>query len=156
MISIIINILEALLLFAFSNGIYRIYNKGLSHKSRGQQLRRYLIASLVTMIPYYFVGSYWSAAMITALFVAVMWICTYNILYDKTYKKSSPDYDNRMDIAFGIYLFGWLSAIAILISPLGIVATIVMTILEMVLVILPLAQIGYYLTYDTCIDHNGM
>ncbi len=156
MISILINILEALLLFAFSNGIYRIYNKGLSHKSRGQQLRRYLIASLVTMIPYYFVGSYWSAAMITALFVAVMWICTYNILYDKTYKKSSPDYDNRMDIAFGIYLFGWLSAIAILISPLGIVATIVMTILEMALVILPLAQIGYYLTYDTCIDHNGM
>ena len=156
MISILINILEALLLFAFSNGIYRIYNKGLSHKSRGQQLRRYLIASLVTMIPYYFVGSYWSAAMLTTLFVAVMWICTYNILYDKTYKKSSPDYDNRMDIAFGIYLFGWLSAIAILISPLGIVATIAMTILEMALVILPLAQIGYYLTYDTCIDHNGM
>ena len=92
MISILINILEALLLFAFSNGIYRIYNKGLSHKSRGQQLRRYLIASLVTMIPYYFVGSYWSAAMLTALFVAVLWICTYNILYDKTYKKMLKEY----------------------------------------------------------------
>ena len=54
MIAILINILEALLLFAVSNSIYRIYNKGLSRQARGQQLRRYLIASLVTMIPYYF------------------------------------------------------------------------------------------------------
>ena len=156
MVATLIAIAEAILLSAVSYGVYTTYNKGLSHKSRGQQLRRYIIASVVAMVPSAIAGYVAEISMLPSLFVALLWICTQNILYDKTYRKSSPDYDNRMDIAFGIYLFGWLNAIAILASPAGIGATVILTVLEAALAIPPLAHIWYYATYRTCIDTNGM
>ena len=52
-----------------------------------------------------------STAIAASFLTALLWITVYNVTYDLTHRASSPDYDNHMDIAFGIYLFGWLTAL---------------------------------------------
>lgn len=151
--------LAGALLFAAGNGIFRRYNMGLARNSVGQQFRRYLLAAVQAVVPLCIAGAQNFAAVPAALAMtaALLWIATYNILYDKTHRASSPDYDNHMDIAFGIYLFGWLTALHFLLSWLSpVAAAIAVGIIEGALVIVPLAQIAYYATYGVCIDDAGM
>lgn len=148
----------AITLFGIGYGIFRRYNMGLARNSIGQQFRRYLIASIQTVLPICFSGVYeLRLSAIAAMSASLLWILTYNILYDKTHRSSSPDYDNHMDIAFGIYLFGWLTALHVLLSSVSpVAATAVVGIIEAVLIIIPLAEIAYYATYKVCIDDAGM
>lgn len=95
----------AIYLFAVGYGIFRRFNMGLARNSRGQQLRRYLIAAVQVVIPMLLMRqSSFSLPAVCALLTATLWIVTYNVLYDKTNRQTSPDYDNHMDIAFGIYI----------------------------------------------------
>lgn len=148
----------AIYLFAVGYGIFRRFNMGLARNSRGQQLRRYLIAAVQVVIPMLLMRqSSFSLPVVCALLTATLWIVTYNVLYDKTNRQTSPDYDNHMDIAFGIYIFGWLSAlqgITAALSPAA--AGIVTGLAEAAILIIPLAHIGYYSVYRTCIDDAGM
>lgn len=148
----------AIYLFAVGYGIFRRFNMGLARNSRGQQLRRYLIAAVQVVIPMLLMRqSSFSLPAVCALLTATLWIVTYNVLYDKTNRQTSPDYDNHMDIAFGIYIFGWLSAlqgITAALSPAA--AGIVTGLAEAAILIIPLAHIGYYSVYRTCIDDAGM
>lgn len=157
--SIIISLTAAFLLFATGNIVFRKYNMGLARNSKGQQLRRYLIAAVQAVLPLCFAGadSFPVIPAVLAMATAMMWIFTYNILYDKTHRASSPDYDNHMDIAFGIYLFGWLTSLYLLLSWLSpVAAAVVVGLAETVLIALPLAEIVYYATYKVCIDDAGM
>lgn len=157
--SIIIPLTAALLLFTTGNIVFRKYNMGLARNSKGQQLRRYLIAAVQAVLPLCIAGADSFPVIPTALAMAtaMMWIFTYNILYDKTHCASSPDYDNHMDIAFGIYLFGWLTSLYLLLSWLSpVAAAVVVGLAETVLIALPLAEIAYYATYKVCIDDAGM
>ena len=130
---------------------------GLAKNSRGQQFRRYLIASIMAFLPAISAGLQpYAPPVAMAMAVSLLWIFTYNVLYDMTNRNSSPDYDNHMDIAFGIYLFGWLTGLYAVLSPLGHTAEWVLSTVETVLIIPPVIQIGYYLIYRTCIDATGM
>lgn len=153
--NIILYLVMSSAIFLLSFGVFMRYNRGLARNSKGQQFRRYLVASLIAAVPSaVLVASPWSMAV--AAVVAVSWIAAYNILYDKTHRKSSPDYDNHMDIAFGIYLFGWLTCLDVLMAGCGVLGAVVMTVVEVSLLILPLVQIIYYYIYKVCIDANGM
>lgn len=151
-------ILIAIVLFTSGYGVFIQFNMGLARNSRGQQLRRYLLATVQAVLPLAVSGiSASSLPVVAALIVALLWIGTYNVLYDMTHRASSPDYDNHMDIAFGIYLFGWLTALHAILAPLNAVAAAVLVgTLEAVLVLIPVAQILYYATYRVCIDDAGM
>lgn len=147
------------LLFAVGNVVFRRYNMGLARNSKGQQFRRYLIAAVQSVIPLCVAGTHSFADIpeAVAMLTSLLWIGTYNILYDKTHRPSSPDYDNHMDIAFGIYLYGWLTALHFLLSWLSpVAAAVVVGVVEVVLIIIPLAEIVYYVTYKVCIDDAGM
>lgn len=145
-------------MFAISYFVFRKYNMGLARNSRGQQFRRYLIGSILSFAIVAFAGrGMEEMAVIMAALTSLLWICTYNVLYDKTFRKCSPDYDNHMDIAFGIYLFGWLVGIGSIIGWLSPIATsIVMGAIESLLVLMAVFQIGYYVIYRACIDNAGM
>lgn len=144
-------------LFGISYYVYRRFNMGLARNSRGQQFRRYLIASIMAFLPAISAGLQpYAPPVAMAMAVSLLWIFTYNVLYDMTNRNSSPDYDNHMDIAFGIYLFGWLTGLYAVLSPLGHTAEWVLSTVETVLIIPPVIQIGYYLIYRTCIDATGM
>jgi len=147
-------IIGAVLTFTFCWTVFRRYNMGLSHKSLRQQFCRYCTATLLTFVA---VGaaqrSLAEPAMLMAALVSVLWICSFNILYDKTYRKCSPDYDNRIDIAFGIYLYGWLVGLYSVLTwflPLG--GAVIIGTIETALMLIPLVHIGYFVIYKTCAD----
>lgn len=155
---IIQSFIGAVVAFAISWFVFRKYNMGLSRKSLHQQFYRYLITIVLSFVTVAFSHRAWNdPSVVMAAIVSLLWIGTYNILYDKTYRDCSPDYDNRMDIAFGIYLFGWLVglySVLAWISPLC--ASVVVGIIETLLVLIPVVHIGYYILYKTCIDFSGM
>lgn len=132
-----------LALFAFSYFVYQKYNMGLARNSRGQQFRRYLIGSILAFSILPLAGRQMEELPIAmAALTSLLWIGTYNILYDRTYRKCSPDYDNHMDIAFGIYLFGWLvgiDSILVWLSPA--IGAIIIGVTETILVLIPIFQI---------------
>lgn len=151
-------IAAALALFAVGYGVFRKYNMGLARNSRGQQLRRYLIAAVQAVLPMALMGMpCTSAPAVAAAVTSLLWMCTFNVLYHLTHRATSPDYDNHMDIAFGIYLFGWLTAaqaLAAAVCPA--MAAVAVGAAETVLVTIAAAQIAYYATYRCCIDDAGM
>lgn len=61
-----------------------------------------------------------------------------------------PDYDNQIDPAFAIYLFGILAGLSVLLPSLCVAPLLVLSLAA------PLFLIGYYLLYHHVIDMNGM
>ncbi len=151
-------IIAALALFAVGYGVFSKFNMGLARNSRGQQQRRYLIAAVQAVLPAALMGiPCTSAPAVAAAATSILWMCTFNVLYHLTHRATSPDYDNHMDIAFGIYLFGWLTAgqaLAAMVCPAA--AAAIVGAVETVLVITAAAQIAYYATYRCCIDEAGI
>lgn len=156
--TIIFPVIIALILLTVGDSVFKRYNMGLARNSLGQQMRRYIIGAVQAVLPMALTGvSAMSAPILAAMGVALLWMGTYNILYDKTHRASSPDYDNHMDIAFGIYIFGWLTALHALLSAVSpVLAGVAVGIVETLLVLIPLAQIAYYAAYGVCIDDAGM
>lgn len=149
--------LEAIVVASFlwgcGYGIYMCCNHGIAKNARGQQLRRYLFAAICAVIPMLVSGmTLFQSAMLMPLFVSLSWMITYPLLYHLTNRKTSPDYDNRMDIAMGIYLFGWLSGLSFLYPFEGWFVGM----LEFLLLMFPLFQWVYYWACKGCIDANGM
>ncbi|MBQ8593225.1 MAG: phosphoethanolamine transferase [Bacteroidaceae bacterium] len=143
----------ALLLWGGGFGVYMSCNHGIARNARGQQLRRYLLAALCTIVPMAIAGiSLFHPTLLFSLLLSLIWMTTYPLLFHWTNRKMSPDYDNRMDIAMGIYLFGWLTGIYALIPSWG----WLIGILQFVLLLLPVFQWVYYFACKNCIDANGM
>ena len=90
-------------------------------------------------------------SLILSFFVALSWMVTYPLLYHLTNRRTSPDYENYMDTAFGLYTLGYLWGTKLLgISPL------LIGIVEFLLLFIPLFQWVYFGLYRVCIDTNGM
>ena len=147
---IVLHILGILLTILVSVSIYYACNQGMARNARGQQTRRFIIASVLAWLPVMVSGASFSFGIVTAWLTGVAWMLSYPLLYHLTNRKSSPDYENYGEIACGIYFFGWLSAIWLLGG--GVVAAV----LEWLLLLVSLALVVYYLLYGTCIDANGM
>lgn len=141
------------LMVAASFAAYFLLNKGMSSRARGQQLRRFLIASAVSCVPVGMVQSDASVAMVVLpVLTGATWLLTFPLLFHLTNRRSSPDYENYIDITLGLYFTGWLTALALLCAPLPWVVGLV----GFVLLMVPFSQWVYYVLYGSCIDANGM
>lgn len=153
-------ILRVAIFWIASYSTYRLLNNGLAKNSCGLQRRRFFLASLICNIPLTLSGvSFSEPSILLSLAIAIVWMLTYPMAYHLTNRKKSPDYDNHMDGAFALYLFGILSTAVIMIPLLPYadnVAYIILSLLEWGLLIIPLFQIGYFLMYKICIDTDGM
>lgn len=146
--------------FLISLAVYFGCNKGMAHNARGQQVRRFLLASLFSCVP---LSVAWSTGL-TAAFIPVAvlsagWMITFPLLFHLSNRRTSPDYENYMDIAFGAYLWGWLSSVILLCGSFGAISTagaIVAGLVEFVLLMILFSQVVYYWLYGVCIDANGM
>lgn len=144
----VISIMAVLTAAAF--GIYLTCNRGMSRKARGQQGRRFVIAAVVAALPAWVTG-----IVPMALLLALLWMVSYPLLYHLTFRRSSPDYENYGDTAFGLYLAGLLSALTGLLQ-WSAAAIGVVSVVEFALLVIPIVLWGYYLLYGSCIDINGM
>ena len=156
----LLTITTALAVFLYSCLIYLRCNRGMARNARGQQTRRFFFATVAAFAPLAVSGnSVLQPQLLLALFVALTWMTTYPLLYHLTNRKSSPDYENYMDIAFGLYTFGWLSGIILLTQhflPGNQWMLSLLSIVELLLLIIAVFQIVYYLIYKVCMDANGM
>lgn len=155
----------ALFLYTTNLVVYLCCNKGLARNAKGLQARRYLIASVISTLPIAVAQTpIFSKAVIFNLLFATICGITYPVVFHLSNKKSSPDYDNRIDLVFGIYLFGWFSSLQIVITTIEtytgtIVGTATRTIIGIIafaIAMLSIIQWGHYLIYKSCIDIAGI
>ena len=150
--SILYCLLLTILLWTGSYTIYLTCNHGLAPNARLQQLLRYLAASIVAALPLTITAtSPLNPTIGLCLTVAGLWAVTYPMTYHLTNRKSAPDYDHQIDPAFAIYLFGWLSAMALYPYMRWVIG-----ILSFVVMFICLFQWVYYFTCHTAVDVSGM
>jgi len=140
--------------------IYMKFNRGIPRKAVGQQSRRMVITVVVAVIPAAAaLLPLGNAPVALALTVALAWMITYPLHFHITNRKMSPDYENYMDIIFGIYSFGMISGLLALKNfffPDSIVAGVIIALAEAALLIIPVTEWIYFMMYKGCIDANGM
>lgn len=138
--------------------LYATFSKGLSRRSWHQQGSRFLITSALASLPLAMSGAPLGRAFIIPAVVAILWMVAYPVTCHLTYRHSTSDYDNYTDINFGVYCWGLLTACHLLAH--SVVdwqwLILVVTLAELLLMFIPIAQIVYFLLYDVCIDSNGM
>ncbi len=149
----------AVALFILSTLIYRTFNHGLSRSAIHQQTTRMGVASLLAMTPWFIAGSFAPCpATIIAATTSLLTMMTYPVLYHIVNRNTSPDYDNYMYTTFGLYLWG-LSGSLILLAPAfqgGIFLSVILWIVETALLIMAVAQIGYYFLYKNIFDSTSV
>lgn len=147
------DLLLFLLLWLGGYAVYLAFNHGVAPNARLQQLLRYLAAAACAVAPFVLtLTTPLQPSLLLILAVAVLWMVTYPLTYHLTHRKAAPDYDHQIDVAFGIYLFGWLATWMLLLPALAFVAGIV----AFVLLFLLIAQWVYYAIYDVVIDATGL
>lgn len=142
--------------YAFTLCLYALCNKGLSNRAWHQQAGRFLIAAVLALLPLMVSGvSPWRGDLLLAALTALAWMVTYPLTFHLTNRRVSPDYDHGLDHAFGLYLYGILTALGVLLTP-STVGAVVVGLVGALLLMLPLVEVVWYLLYHTCIDTNGI
>lgn len=155
-----IYIIAGICLYIASYAFYVTFSHGLGHKAEYLQLRRFIPCAILAMLPATCANITLSSPLIVSSFiVGLSWIITYPLLFFKTNRIRSNDFGYHLDVVFGLYVIGWLTSIKVIILYFNFLPTALLTIestIELLLLLIPLAQWGYYYLYDTCIDDNGM
>ena len=153
-------IITGICLYLFSYIYYLKISHGLGNKATYLQMRRFVPCAILAVLP----AAIASLPLSSPLFVipaiiAVLWILTYPTLYFISSHKVSSDFEFHFEAVFGLYFIAWISSLGILaqqVSWLAIPATIFITLAELIMLAIPVAQLIYYGLYKACINENGM
>lgn len=147
-------------LYGVSYWFYVTVSHGLGHKAVYLQLRRFLPCAILALLPAALARlPLTDGWFLTSLAVGIAWVVTYPLLYFFTNRKVSSDFGYHIDTVFGLYVIGWLTAAKILTVHFdffpGVLLTII-TLLELLLLTIPLLQWAYFALYGVCIDDKGL
>lgn len=153
-------ILLAIIFYVLSYGYYLKISHGLGNKATYLQMRRFVPCAILAVLP----AAVTQLPLSSPLFVIPtiicwLWILTYPTLYYISNHKVSSDFEFHFEAVFGLYIISWISALGILIQQipgLALPAAVIITVLEVILMLVPLAQLGYFFLYKACINENGM
>lgn len=153
-------IITGICLYLFSYIYYLKISHGLGNKATYLQMRRFVPCAILAVLP----AALASLPLSSPLFVipaiiAVLWILTYPTLYFISNHKVSSDFEFHFEAVMGLYFIAWISSLGILaqqVSWLAIPATIFITLAELIMLAIPIAQLIYYGLYKACINENGM
>ena len=153
-------IIVILLLYILSYCFYLLISRGLGHKAEYLQLRRFIPCAILAVLPSALSNlNLLSPIFISSFLVGLLWIITYPLLFFLTYHKNSSDFGFHLDIVFGLYIIGWLTGLKILIVNFNLIPVITMPIIstiEFVILLIPIAQLAYYFLYGSCITETGI
>lgn len=153
-------LITALGLYLFSYIYYLKISHGLGNKATYLQMRRFVPCALLSVLPAALAQlPLTSPLFIIPAIIAVLWILTYPTLYFISNHKVSSDFEFHFEAVFGLYFIAWISSLGILaqqVSHLAIPATIFLSLAELVMLAIPVAQLIYYGLYKACINENGM
>ena len=153
-------IITAVVFYLFSYIYYLKISHGLGNKATYLQLRRFIPCAILSVLPAALAGlPLTSPLFVIPTIIAILWIVTYPTLYFISNHKVSSDFEFHFEAVFGLYFIAWISSLGIImqqISLLAIPATILITIAELLMLAIPVAQLIYYGLYKACINENGM
>lgn len=153
-------IIAAIILYLFSYIYYLKISHGLDNKAIYLQMRRFVPCAILAVVPVALAQIPLSSPIfIIPLIIAMLWILTYPTLYFIDNHKVSSDFEFHFEAVFGLYFIGWTGGLVILaqqLPELAIVFSSLITLLEIIAILIPFAQIIYYILYKTCINENGM
>lgn len=155
-----IYIITAVVFYLFSYIYYLKISHGLGNKATYLQLRRFIPCAILSVLPAALAGlTLTSPLFVIPTIIAILWIVTYPTLYFISNHKVSSDFEFHFEAVFGLYFIAWISSLGIImqqISWLAIPATILITVAELIMLAIPVAQLIYYGLYKACINENGM
>lgn len=153
-------IITAVVFYLFSYIYYLKISHGLGNKATYLQLRRFIPCAILAVLPAALAGlPLTSPLFVIPTIIAVLWIVTYPTLYFISNHKVSSDFEFHFEAVFGLYFIAWISSLGIImqqLSCLAIPATLLITIAELIMLAIPVAQLIYYGLYKACINENGM
>ncbi|WP_293556898.1 phosphoethanolamine transferase [Phascolarctobacterium sp.] len=153
-------LITALVLYLFSYIYYLKISHGLGNKATYLQMRRFVPCAILAVLPAALASlPLFSPLFIIPAVIAVLWILTYPTLYFISNHKVSSDFEFHFEAVMGLYFIAWISSLGILaqqVSWLAIPATIFITLAELLMLAIPVAQLIYYGLYKACINENGM
>lgn len=153
-------IITAVVFYLFSYIYYLKISHGLGNKATYLQLRRFIPCAILSVLPAALAGlPLTSPLFVIPTIIAILWIVTYPTLYFISNHKVSSDFEFHFEAVFGLYFIAWISSLGIImqqISWLAIPATILITVAELIMLSIPVAQLFYYGLYKACINENGM
>lgn len=153
-------IITAVVFYLFSYIYYLKISHGLGNKATYLQLRRFIPCAILSVLPAALAGlPLTSPLFVIPTIIAILWIVTYPTLYFISNHKVSSDFEFHFEAVFGLYFIAWISSLGIImqqISWLAIPATILITVAELIMLSIPVAQLIYYGLYKACINENGM
>lgn len=123
-------------------------------------MRRFIPCAILAVMP----AALASLPLSSPLFViptiiAILWIFTYPTLYFISNHKVSSDFEFHFEAVFGLYFIAWISSLGIIAQQfawLAIPATIFITIAELIMLAIPVAQLIYYSLYKACINETAI
>lgn len=153
-------IITAVIFYLFSYIYYLKISHRLGNKATYLQLRRFIPCAILSVLPAALAGlPLTSPLFVIPTIIAILWIVTYPTLYFISNHKVSSDFEFHFEAVFGLYFIAWISSLGIImqqISWLAIPATILITVAELIMLAIPVAQLIYYGLYKACINENGM
>lgn len=153
-------IITAAVFYLFSYIYYLKISHGLGNKATYLQLRRFIPCAILSVLPAALAGlPLTSPLFVIPTIIAILWIVTYPTLYFISNHKVSSDFEFHFEAVFGLYFIAWISSLGIIMqqtSWLAIPATILITVAELIMLSIPVAQLIYYGLYKACINENGM
>lgn len=152
--------LTAIIFYIFSYGYYFFISHGLGNKATFLQMRRFIPCAILAILPAATVNlPLTNPLFLIPAIICWLWIFTYPTLYYISNHKVSSDFEFHFEAVFGLYIIGWITSLGILssyVSILHLPMAIFITIVELLLFLIPMAQIVYYGLYKSCINENGM
>ena len=153
-------IITAIVFYLFSYIYYLKISHGLGNKATYLQMRRFIPCAILAVMP----AALASLPLSSPLFViptiiAILWIFTYPTLYFISNHKVSSDFEFHFEAVFGLYFIAWISSFGIIAQQfawLAIPATIFITIAELIMLAIPVAQLIYYSLYKACINETAI
>lgn len=153
-------IITGICLYLFSYIYYLKISHGLGNKATYLQMRRFVPCAILAVLPAVLASLPLSSPLfVIPTLIAVLWILTYPTLYFISNHKVSSDFEFHFEAVMGLYFIAWISSLGILaqqVSWLAIPATIFITLAEILMLAIPVAQLIYYGLYKACINENGM
>lgn len=153
-------IITAIIAYIFVYFYYLIISHGLGNKATYLQMRRFVPCAILSVLPAAITGMHLTSPLFfIPTIIAILWVITYPTLYFISNHKVSSDFEFHFESVFGLYFISWISAIGLLsqqIPQISILSTIFITSIEIIMFLIPVAQLIYYLLYKNCINENGM
>lgn len=153
-------IITGICLYLFSYIYYLKISHGLGNKATYLQMRRFVPCAILAVLPTALASLPLSSLLfVIPAIIAVLWILTYPTLYFISNHKVSSDFEFHFEAVFGLYFIAWISSLGILaqqVSWLAIPATIFITLAELMMLAIPVAQLIYYCLYKSCINETAI